>query len=82
MNISSSCYLLTTIFFVDTWTFYEVLEAFTLILEVEQHTRFHVLPPNHRQHIAIPQLQFAYDLLQKITKMKLWSKQGKYLFFY
>ncbi|XP_071522690.1 uncharacterized protein [Panulirus ornatus] len=60
----------------DTWTLGEVQEAFSLILEIEQHTNFHVLPPNHRQHPAIPQLQFIYDLLQKIFGLRLWVKEG------
>ncbi|XP_066962716.1 serine/threonine-protein kinase 11-interacting protein isoform X3 [Macrobrachium rosenbergii] len=60
----------------DTWTLCEIQEAFSLILEIEQHTNFHVLPPNHRQHPAIPQLQFIYDLLQKVTGLRLWARQG------
>ncbi|XP_068203292.1 serine/threonine-protein kinase 11-interacting protein-like isoform X2 [Palaemon carinicauda] len=60
----------------DTWTLCEIQEAFSLILEIEQHTNFHVLPPNHRQHPSIPQLQFIYDLLQKVTGLRLWARQG------
>ncbi|KAK3858180.1 hypothetical protein Pcinc_035607 [Petrolisthes cinctipes] len=61
----------------DTWTLGEVLAAFSLILEVEQHTNFHVLPLNHRLHPAIPHLQFVYDLLQKIPGLRLWAKEGQ-----
>lgn len=61
----------------DTWTLGEVLAAFSLILEVEQHTNFHVLPLNHRLHPAIPHLQFVYDLLQKIPGLRLWAKEGE-----
>ncbi|XP_045597946.2 serine/threonine-protein kinase 11-interacting protein isoform X3 [Procambarus clarkii] len=60
----------------DTWSLGEIQEAFSLILEIEQHTNFHVLPPNHRQHSAIPHLQFIYDLLQKIFGLRLWAKDG------
>ncbi|XP_069960971.1 serine/threonine-protein kinase 11-interacting protein isoform X3 [Cherax quadricarinatus] len=60
----------------DTWSLGEIQEAFSLILEIEQHTNFHVLPPNHRQHQAIPHLQFIYDLLQKICGLRLWAKDG------
>ncbi|XP_042884414.1 serine/threonine-protein kinase 11-interacting protein-like isoform X3 [Penaeus japonicus] len=60
----------------DTWTLGEIQEAFSLILEMEQHTNFHVLPPNHRQHPAIPHLQFIYDLLQKIFGLRLWVRHG------
>ncbi|KAK4311542.1 hypothetical protein Pmani_016958 [Petrolisthes manimaculis] len=61
----------------DTWTLGEVVAAFSLILEVEQHTNFHVLPLNHRLHPAIPHLQFVYDLLQKIPGLRLWAKEGQ-----
>ncbi|KAG7176525.1 Serine/threonine-protein kinase 11-interacting protein-like 1 [Homarus americanus] len=63
----------------DTWSLGEIQEAFSLILEIEQHTNFHVLPPNHRQHSAIPHLQFIYDLLQKIFGLRLWAKVGQSL---
>ncbi|XP_037788373.1 serine/threonine-protein kinase 11-interacting protein-like isoform X5 [Penaeus monodon] len=60
----------------DTWTLGEIQEAFSLILEMEQHTNFHVLPPNHRQHPAIPHLQFIYDLLQKVFGLRLWVRHA------
>ncbi|CAL4071944.1 unnamed protein product, partial [Meganyctiphanes norvegica] len=63
----------------DTWSLCEIQEAFSLILEVEQHTNFHVLPANHRQHPAIPHLQFIYDLLQKIYGLRLWARHGAVL---
>ncbi|XP_042236013.1 uncharacterized protein LOC121875512 [Homarus americanus] len=63
----------------DTWSLGEIQEAFSLILEIEQHTNFHVLPPNHRQHSAIPHLQFIYDRLQKIFGLRLWAKVGQSL---
>ncbi|XP_063852543.1 serine/threonine-protein kinase 11-interacting protein-like [Scylla paramamosain] len=59
----------------DTHTLMEMQQAFSLILDMEQHTNFHVLPPNHRQHPAIPHLQMLYDLLQKVAGLRLWCRQ-------
>ncbi|XP_076051987.1 uncharacterized protein LOC143031703 isoform X1 [Oratosquilla oratoria] len=61
----------------DLKTLEEILEAFELILDAEQHTNFHVLAPNHREDPNIAQLQFLYDLFQKVHGLRLCGRDSR-----